>query len=97
MAGICSTAILLALLAAEPQLAPGDHTRTIEHGERTRSYIVHVPPSYDGSKPAPVVLAFHGGGADAKSMVRFSGLNGKSDKAGFIVVYPNGTGRLGAR
>jgi hypothetical protein len=39
-------------------------------------------------------VAFHGGGANAGSMIGFSGLNQKSDEAGFIVVYPNGTGRL---
>jgi polyhydroxybutyrate depolymerase len=39
-------------------------------------------------------MAFHGGGANADNMIAFSGLNKKSDEAGFIVVYPNGTGRL---
>ena len=42
----------------------------------------------------PVVLAFHGGGANADNMIMFSGLNKKSDEAGFIAVYPSGTGRL---
>jgi polyhydroxybutyrate depolymerase len=42
----------------------------------------------------PVVLAFHGGGANADNMVFFSGLSEKANEAGFIVVYPNGTGRL---
>jgi polyhydroxybutyrate depolymerase len=41
-----------------------------------------------------VVLAFHGGGSNAQQMVRFCGLNEKADEAGFIVVYPSGTGRL---
>ncbi|GIW55441.1 MAG: hypothetical protein KatS3mg082_1845 [Nitrospiraceae bacterium] len=39
-------------------------------------------------------MAFHGGGVDAEHMVTFSGLNEKSEEAGFIVVYPYGTGRL---
>ena len=59
---------------------------------RERIYLVHVPKSYDDAKPTPVVLAFHGGGSNAEQMVRFCGLNGKADEAGFIVVYPNGTG-----
>ena len=42
----------------------------------------------------PVVLIFHGGGANAAGMVRFCGLNDKADQAGFIAVYPNGTGNL---
>jgi len=38
--------VLVALPAAEP-LTPGDRTRTLEFGGRTRSYIVHVPPRHD--------------------------------------------------
>ena len=53
-----------------------------------------MPPSYDGSKPFPVVLVFHGGGSNAEQMIRFCGLNQKADTAGFVAVYPNGTGRF---
>lgn len=87
------TILLIALLGAEP-LGPGDHTRSVEVDTRTRTYIVHIPPQYDPQKPAPVVLVFHGGGSNAEQMVRFCGLNETSDKHGFLVVYPNGTGRL---
>jgi polyhydroxybutyrate depolymerase len=83
----------LALGVADP-LATGDHTRTLESGGRTRSYLVHVPPKYDHKKPTPVVLAFHGGGSNADQMVCFCGLNEKADKEGFIVVYLSGTGRF---
>ena len=81
------------LAAAEP-LGPGDHTLSLAVGGLQRSAIVHVPPQYDRTVAMPVVLAFHGGGANADTMVRFSGLNDKADEAGFIAVYPNGTGRL---
>lgn len=91
---IC-TGIFVAVLAAVPaQLQAGDHSRSIEVDQRTRTYLVHIPKSYDGSKSYPIVLVFHGGGSNAEQMVRFSGLNDKADLAGFIVVYPNGTGRL---
>jgi len=83
-----------ALGQAPTALGPGDHSRTLTVGDLKRSYLVHIPPKYDSKKPTPVVLAFHGGGGNAESMVVFSGLNKKADDAGFIVVYPNGTGRL---
>jgi polyhydroxybutyrate depolymerase len=86
-------AVLLPLSLAAVPLGPGDHTRSLEVDQRTRTYLLHVPKSYDGSKPYPVVLAFHGGGSNAEQMVRFCGLNDKADEAGFLVVYPNGTGR----
>jgi polyhydroxybutyrate depolymerase len=78
----------------DTQLGPGDHIRTLPVRDRTRTYLVHVPPSYDGNQPYPVVLAYHGGGSNAEHMVRFCGLNVTADQAGFIAVYPNGTGAL---
>src|SRR5436305_900744 len=85
---------LATLLAADGPLSPGDHTRGLEVDKRARSYLVHVPKSYDGTKPFPVVLIFHGGASNAEQMVRFCGLSEKADQAGFLAVYPNGTGRL---
>jgi polyhydroxybutyrate depolymerase len=70
----------------------GEHTRTIAVGDLQRRYRVHVPKKYDAAKPTPVVVVFHGGGGNPESMVRLSGMNAKSDEAGFIVVYPFGSG-----
>lgn len=85
--------LMLAALTADP-LGPGDHTRSLTVGGLKRTYLVHVPPKYDPKKPTPVVLIFHGGGGNAEQMARHCGLNEKSDEAGFIAVYPSGTGRL---
>jgi len=85
--------IATAAAAAEP-LGTGDHTLSLAVDGLQRSAIVHVPPQYDRAVAMPLVLALHGGGANANNMVRFSGLNEKADDAGFIVVYPNGTGRF---
>ena len=74
------------------RLVPGDHTRTLEIDGQTRSYLVHLPPSYDEATPMPVVLVFHGAGMNARVMQGWSGINAKSDSAGFVAVYPNGTG-----
>jgi polyhydroxybutyrate depolymerase len=60
--------------------------------QRRRNYLVHIPLAYDSNSACPVVLAFHGGGSNAEQMVHFCGLNEKANRAGFIVVYPNGTG-----
>jgi polyhydroxybutyrate depolymerase len=87
------TLLVLLALAADP-LGPGDHTRTLKVGDLDRNYLVHVPKQYDSKTPMPLVLSFHGGGSNAEQMVKFCGLNEKADEAGFIVVYPNGTGRL---
>ncbi|WP_254509023.1 extracellular catalytic domain type 1 short-chain-length polyhydroxyalkanoate depolymerase [Anatilimnocola floriformis] len=73
-------------------LSPGDHSLSLTMGEQKRSYLVHVPKDYDPKKPSPVVITLHGLAMDGSMMVWFSGLNKKSDEAGFIVVYPSGTG-----
>lgn len=83
--------LVLALLSADP-LQPGDHFRKLDVDGRGRSYFVHIPPQYDAGKPTPVVIAFHGAGTNAPIMALSTGLSIKADEAGFIVVYPNGTG-----
>jgi polyhydroxybutyrate depolymerase len=72
-----------------------DSTHTLTFDGVQRSYLLHVPSSYDGTKPVPLVLDFHGGGGQAENQMRVSGFNGLADEQGFLVAYPNGTGRLG--
>lgn len=79
----------------KPQTAgigPGNSTRTIMVDKQQRTYVVHVPKSYDAKHPTPVVLALHGAAMNGSMMVWFSGLNKKAEEAGFIVIYPSGTG-----
>ena len=76
----------------EGRPGPVDHTRTITVGNLQRRYRLHVPKKYDEAHPTPVVVVFHGGGGNPESMVRLTGMNTKSDEAGFIVVYPYGSG-----
>src|SRR5271166_6747442 len=85
----------MSAILAKP-LTPGDQSRTITVGKQERVYLVHVPPKYDVTKPVPMVLVFHGGASNAEQMVRFCGLNEKADEAGFLAVYPSGSGRLPA-
>jgi polyhydroxybutyrate depolymerase len=67
-------------------------TRSVTVGGRTRSYYVHVPPGCEPGTPAPVVLALHGATMNGPLMAWFCGLNAKADAAGFLAVYPDGTG-----
>ncbi len=58
----------------------------------TRSYYFHVPVSYDPAKAVPLVIVLHPEGANARSAMRLSQMNDKSDREGFIAIYPDGTG-----
>jgi polyhydroxybutyrate depolymerase len=77
-------------------LAPGDHQRRLDHGGLQRRYLIHVPPGLDPTKPAALLLAFHGGGGYAEYMADDSryGLLGQADRSGFVVVFPNGYSRF---
>ena len=76
-------------------LKPGNHEFTLRHGGRQRSYIVHVPAGAPGE--LPVLLAFHGGGGNAKGFQAYAELDAVADREHFLVVYPNGTGLFANR
>lgn len=66
--------------------------RTLPVGQQTREYYLHVPPSYTGTEPVPLVLMLHGGYGNGLQFERSSGFSAKADKEGFIIVYPNAAG-----
>jgi len=72
-------------------LQAGDYNQTLTVGADTRSYILHVPASYDGSTPLPLVLVFHGGGGSATEMVHSTKMSVKADQENFIVAYTQAT------
>jgi polyhydroxybutyrate depolymerase len=72
----------------------GDYQLSVQVKNLKRDYLVHVPSSYDKNTPMPVIINFHGGGGDAQNQMKQSQMNSKSDKEGFIVVYPQGTGKI---
>jgi polyhydroxybutyrate depolymerase len=75
---------------------PGDYTYSVPIGGLTRMYRVHVPAKYDPAVPTPLLLSFHGGGADMEyqSTDKYYGQVAKSESDGFIVVFPNGFSKL---
>jgi polyhydroxybutyrate depolymerase len=72
-------------------IGPGEYERKLRVNRQRRFYRIHVPQSYDKSKPTPVVLVFHGGGSDPGGIQYESNMDNTSDRKGFIVVYPAGT------
>ena len=79
---------------APPGLPAGEITRILTYVGLERSFILYVPSSVSWDQPVPVVFGFHGGTGNAESAIRMSGFNEVADQNGFIVIYPNGTGRL---
>jgi polyhydroxybutyrate depolymerase len=77
-----------------PGLPTGETTHALTHDGLERSYILYVPADVNWGQPVPLVFVFHGGTGNAKSAIGMSGFNKVADQNGFIVAYPNGTGRL---
>jgi polyhydroxybutyrate depolymerase len=77
---------------------PGDYRFSIRHGGLTRTYRVHVPPGYNMAVPAPLLVALHGdsAGTDLRTNDANFGLVAKSDREGFIVVFPSAFAAAGA-
>ncbi|MCX6008049.1 MAG: hypothetical protein NTZ34_12435, partial [Chloroflexi bacterium] len=53
-----------------------------------RSYLMHLPASYDKSRQWPLVIVLHGGGSEASTMNPLTDFNALADKQGFVIVYP---------
>jgi poly(3-hydroxybutyrate) depolymerase len=69
----------------------GDTNLSIMVGGQKRTFILHVPASYKGDTPVPLLLDFHPMiFGTAASQRRSSGYAEIADKEGFIVAYADG-------
>ena len=64
--------------------------RTIAVGGLRREYVVHLPPGYDGTEPAPLMFNLHGFGGDIASQDTTTDLPELAGERGYIVVTPQG-------
>jgi len=97
LAAFCGGAPALGEGMAPRFPASGNFDLTLQVGSRSRTYLVHLPPRFAELAPLPVLLAFHGGGGSAQGFQKYAGLDAVADREGFVVVYPDGSGRLGRR
>jgi polyhydroxybutyrate depolymerase len=82
-------AIVLAVAAIPDRgVAAAIAERTLTHGGRARTYLVH---DFGRGGPAPVMVVLHGGGGHAANAARMTGFDRVAAREGVIAVYPNGT------
>jgi polyhydroxybutyrate depolymerase len=72
-----------------------EHHFTYDNLDRT--YLQYVPKGYDGTKPVPLVLEFHGYGSNAREQINYGNFKPEADRDTFIVVAPNGGSSAGGR
>ncbi len=89
--------LLAALAMAGVAAAAEPIERHVRVGGVERSYLVDLPPGYDGRRALPAVLVFHGGGGAALSARTQTRMSEKGRAEGFIAVYPQGSGLLAAQ
>jgi polyhydroxybutyrate depolymerase len=63
-------------------------TITVDNAER--NYILYLPNGYTSEGSYPLVIVLHGGGGEAKGIMKMTGFNDIADKERFIAVYPDG-------
>lgn len=66
-----------------------EYHETLEDGYEG-TWFEYVPDSYDGSKPVPMVMSFHGGLMNGWGQCIYSSWTMAADRDGFIVVFPTG-------
>lgn len=72
-----------------PHHEPGESYGSLTSGGLKRTYLLHLPPTY-GRQPQPLVLTFHGYSWTSQIMKDNTHMNVEADKAGFILVFPQG-------
>lgn len=70
-----------------------ESTITLTWDGVTRKAIVYTPKNIRDLRDVPVVLFLHGGGGKAENVERY-GIRDYADRYGFVLVAPDGTGRL---
>src|SRR5690348_3683784 len=77
----------------EPVPAAGTTEHSLTVDGRERHYRAYTPSG--GGAHKPVVVFLHGGGGTGALFERVTHMDAVADEGGFVVVYPDGSGRLG--
>ena len=78
------------IVVIEFWLQKANSSETFVFDGLTRTCYIHIPPSYDGTRPVPLVIVLHGYTGNARGIESLTGFSAKADKEGFIAVYPEG-------
>ncbi len=85
--------LILNAVAVKPQFRT--ETEYLNFEGYDRSWEIFIPESYSPEKNYPLVFILHGGGGNAKGLIRTTRhrFNSLANRDGFIAVYPSGIGK----
>jgi polyhydroxybutyrate depolymerase len=90
--------ILIIIFCFKSALAQTNIYDTIKYASLNRTFLLHIPPSYSSQTSTPLVIGLHGGGSPGwETFEQASQLIEKSNKSGFLLVYPEGVKVVGKR
>ncbi|WP_395645097.1 alpha/beta hydrolase family esterase [Terricaulis sp.] len=87
LAALCAVFCSCGVAYAQPY-APDISMHGMTVDGVSRSYGLYVPPSYNASAPAPLIVALHARFSSAKAFHAMSGLRTLADARGAILLYP---------
>jgi poly(3-hydroxybutyrate) depolymerase len=76
--------------ASQPAPAAGERTVTMQHGGRSRRYILHVPSGLTTGTALAVVFDLHGAGGSGSQQKGMSGFSSIADQEKFLAIFPDG-------
>lgn len=94
---IISLPLVLAATQAVSFYTRNRSNGTIVSSGIEREYLLHVPKSYDRTKPTSLVISMHGGAMWPAAQRKIDQWDRVADAHGFILVYPSGVSGRGPR
>jgi polyhydroxybutyrate depolymerase len=85
-----SRSLVMAMLSFLFFVQAQDEARTLTFDGQGRTYLLHVPPTYDSQTPVPLLLMLHGRGGDGERISALTSFSKLANEKNFIVVYPDG-------
>src|SRR5260221_5934608 len=82
--------VVLALSEAVSFHARNRNNGSIVSSGQMREYLLYVPPSYDRSRPTPLVISMHCAAVRPTQQMNLTDWNRLAESQRFIVVYPSG-------
>lgn len=73
----------------------GNHNMSVTVDGKKRTFIMHVPSSYKGDEPVPLVVDYHPIGGSGQGQLNGTTYKSQTDPEGVISLYPDGTSKPG--
>lgn len=83
---------LMACLMAGQAVAAAEFLEPLSVGDSAAARTALMSGTQPGASPRPVILALHGGGSNARAFAAETGLAEAAGRAGFLVVFLEGSG-----